>query len=239
MNNASSSYEVVRETWLTRKPNPSALFATAASTAALCLGSLIYLLDLFGIGKKMSASWTAVHENGELWRLWTTVFAHSDMGHLAANTFLFFILGFFLYGYFGFGVFPLAALIFGGIINYIALSTYDPETVLVGASGVVYWMGGVWLVLYFLLSRQKNLYQRWLRTLGVAILIFMPSEAFEMRVSYRTHFIGFAVGILFGIGYFLIHRKKFRAAEIKATIIEEPEEEPGPEDDPPSALHNS
>jgi len=228
------TYEVIRETWLTRKPRPSAFFVSAISTLALCIGSLVYLRDPFQWGDSMSASWKAVHENGEYWRLWTTIFAHGDLGHLAGNTFLFFILGFFLYGYFGSAVFPFAAFVLGGITNYIVLSTYAPEVTLIGASGVVYWMGGAWLILYFLLSRQKNIKQRLLRTLGVGILIFMPAEAFEIRVSYRTHFIGFLLGVIFGFVYYLLHRRRFLEAEVRETVTEELD--PGDDLPPPEGF---
>lgn len=223
------SYEVVRETWLTRKPQPSALFAALFSTLALGIGNLIYHYDPFNWGEWMSASWKTVHENGEYWRLWTTIFAHGDLGHLAANTFLFFILGYFLNGYFGSAVFPIAAFLLGGLTNYLVLATYAPDVTLIGASGVVYWMGGAWLILYFFLSRQKNLKQRLLRTLGVGILIFMPSEAFEVRVSYRAHLIGFVLGIFFGAIYYLLNRARFQEAEVRITVTEEPD----PEDELP------
>jgi rhomboid protease GluP len=228
-------YEVVRETWLTQKPKPASALVAAASTIILALGALIYLQDIGGAAKWMAASYESVYIKGEWWRLWTTLFAHGDAGHLAANTFLFFILGFFLYGYFGARLFPWAALFWGGLINLAVLPTYPQQTNLIGMSGVVYWLGGAWLVLYFGLSRQKNLTQRWLRTLGVAILIFMPAETFEVTTSYRTHFVGFALGLVAGGWHFFAHRKLFRTKEVRETIVEEVD----PADDlpPPEGFH--
>ena len=232
-----NSYQVVKQTWLTRKPSPLARPIATLSTFAITSGSLVYLFNFGGFGDKMPASPRAVFEHGEIWRLWTTLFAHADIGHLASNSLLFFILGFFLNGYFGSLVFPLAALAFGGLTNLIVLRTYEPEIYLIGASGVVYWMGGVWLVLYFILSRQKNLAQRTLRTLGVAILIFMPAQTFEPHISYRTHFIGFVLGIGFGCIHYFKNRRRYLAAEIRETIIDEVD----PEDDlpPPEGLRPS
>lgn len=215
------TYEIVKATWLTKKPHPDAKTVTIVSTAVLALGSLIYLRDLFGLAHLMSASREQVFAHGEWWRLWTTTLAHADIGHLVSNSFLFFTLGYFLNGYFGLRLFPIAAFVWGGIINIFALLTYDPETTLIGASGVVYWLGGTWLVLYFYLSRQKNDLQRWLRTLGVGILVFMPAETFEPRVSYRTHFIGFAFGLIAGFWHYYRHREKFLAEEVRETIVEE------------------
>jgi rhomboid protease GluP len=218
---AVTSYQVVRQTWLTKNPLEGSGWVAALGTFILALGSLFYLRDVANAGSWMPASGARVFEHHEYWRLWTTLLAHGDFGHLASNTLLFFILGYFLYGYFGFRLFPLAAFFWGGVTNLIAIASYDSETILIGASGIVYWMGGTWLMLYFFLSRQKNLTQRLLRTLGVAILIFMPAETFEPQVSYRTHFIGFVVGLGSGTWHYCAHRARFLAAEIKETIFEE------------------
>lgn len=213
-------YEVVRETWLTKKPAAGARLWTMASTFVLAVGSLIYLSDFQGWAGLMEASYEAVYIRHEWWRAWTTLFAHGDLGHFASNLLLFVILGFFLNGYFGWRMFPLGALFWGGLITLTVLPTYQPEMTVIGASGVVYWMGGAWLVLYYFLSRQKTRTERWMRTLGVAILVFMPAQTFEPNISYRTHLIGFVLGICAGAIHFLRHRKRFLAAEVRETIVE-------------------
>lgn len=229
-----NTYEIVRETWLTRKPAPLSALIAAGSTVALTLGSVFYLLDIGSAASWMDASGHSVFEKHQYWRLWTTLFAHSDVGHLAANSLLFFVLGFFLNAYFGTRIFPLAAFFFGGVTNYLALLSYDPDIVLIGASGVVYWMGGAWLMLYFFLSRQKNFTHRWLRSLGVAILIFMPAETFEPRVSYRTHFIGFFLGAVFGAMLFFKNRALYRSAERRELVHEDLD--PGDDLPPPDGF---
>jgi rhomboid protease GluP len=216
-----TSYEVLRQTWLTRKPHANASLVAIVSTLVLALIALAYLIDLGGVAKYLDASGASVYGRHEYWRAWTTVFAHGDPGHLFSNLLLFFTLGYFLNGYFGARLFPWAALFWGGITNLVVLKTYEPEITLVGASGVVYWMGGVWLVLYFSLSRQKNLLHRFVRSFGVAILIFMPSGTFEPHVSHRTHLIGFLLGLVAGTWHFYAHRERFRTAEVRETIYEE------------------
>ncbi len=206
----------------------------SVATLLLLLTSVIFLLDVGGWQRLMEASYEAVYVRREWWRLWTTLFAHGDIGHLASNVLLFFILGFFLNGYFGWRMFPLGALLWGGVITLLVLPTYEPKITLIGMSGVVYWMGGAWLVLYFFLSQQKTRTERWMRTLGVAILIFMPAETFEPHVSYRTHFIGFILGMCAGGAHFLVHRARFLSAEVRETIVEydedlEQENDPNPE----------
>ena len=216
-----SSYEVVRSTWLTRPTKSVSALATVGWTCLLSLGALVYLWNVGDIAQFMDASRENIFNQHQVWRLWTTLFAHGDFGHLASNIMLFFILGFFLNGYFGWRLFPLGAFFWGGVTNLISLWSSDPDVSLIGASGIVYWMGGVWLVLYFLLSKQKNISQRWIRSLGVGLMIFMPAQAFEPRTSYRTHFIGFALGMVCGLWHYYRHRKKFRSAEIREKIYEE------------------
>lgn len=219
----------VRQTWLSREPRGESLLVSAVMTFLLVAGSF---LGWSTIGEKLEASGEAVFKHHEYWRLWSTLFVHADTAHLVSNGFLFFILGFFLYGYFGWRIFPVAAFAWGGIANLTVLGTYDPDVSLIGASGVVYWMGGTYLVLYFFLSRQKNVWQRWLRSAGVALLLFAPSETFIPNVSHRTHFAGFTLGVLFGLSHYMKRRKEFLQAEVRETIVEDVDpgdELPGPD----------
>ena len=169
----------------------------------------------------MSASGSSVFAKGEIWRLWTTLFAHGDEKHLLSNSFLFFILGSFMAGYFGLKNFPLIALLFGGLINFLVLRHMPPEVNLIGMSGVVFWLGGAWLVLYFLIDRRKSLYQRTVRAIGVGLVLFFPAEAFDPSVSYSSHLIGFALGALWAVFYFLWNRRRFRSAETYRLIMDE------------------
>ncbi|MCB0387066.1 MAG: rhomboid family intramembrane serine protease, partial [Bdellovibrionales bacterium] len=139
---------------------------------------------------------------GELWRLVTAQFLHSDLGHLLSNGYMILILGFFVHSYFGWLVFPVAALIGGALVNLFTIMAYPPEARLLGASGVVYWLAGFWLVLFLLIERQRSWPQRLLRVAGVGLLILFPSE-FQPKVSYLAHAWGFFLGVVFGSIYFV------------------------------------
>ncbi len=213
-------FTVVRRTWLSRPPDPSAQAMTAAALFLLILACSAQWHDFYGLGEFWPATHREVFSKGEYWRLWTTMFAHADLGHLLANSFLFYILGYFLYGYFGGALFPLAAWLMGGVTNAISIYTYPPDVRLIGASGVVSWMGGAWLVLYFLLNTKISTTQRALRSFGVALMLFAPSEAFDPKVSYRTHLIGFAIGMVCGALYYLWRKSDFVRAEWRETVVE-------------------
>lgn len=219
--------DVLRETWLSRKPDSLAPFAMAVSTLVVVLLSIAAWMNFAGANDWMQASRADVFQHHEYWRAWTTLFVHGDGKHLLSNSFLFFILGIFLTGYFGILRVLSWAFIFGGITNLFVLSQMPEEVHLIGLSGVVFWMGGAWLILYFLIDRKRSLMQRFLRAGGVGLGLFMPAEAFDPSISYVSHFIGFALGILAGILYFMIYKKSLRAAEVY---------EPAPLDEEESAV---
>lgn len=214
---------MISATWLTRKPAASAWFIAVWSTFILFLGSVLFWTDSWNASSWMPASYNDVFAQKQFWKLWTTLFAHGDFGHLISNSLLFVVLGFFLSGYFGVFVFPFLGLFMGGLINIVVLSRYLGDTQLIGMSGVVYWMGGMWLVLYLLIDVQRSFTQRVLRSIGVALAIFMPSSAFDPQVSYGAHLVGFVLGAFSGLFYFYIRRREFREAIVEAPS---PEEEP-------------
>lgn len=207
-------HTIVRETWLSRRLDSLPVTVAAMATMTLFFGSLFYWRDSWSAQLWMPASFAAVFGQHEWWRAWSTLLVHENLRHVLSNSLLFFIVGIFLNGYFGLLVFPLAAFFFGGVTNLIVLQTM-PETVqLIGASGIVFWMGGCWLALYFFLDRRKSLPQRALRALGVALVLFMPAEAFDPSISYKAHGVGFILGVVFGLLLYLWQSAKFHAAEV-------------------------
>lgn len=211
----------ITSTWLSQKPDQMGFVIAAFSTLFLVIGSIFYWQDISMAREWMPVTNEAILKDQTWWRAWTALFAHADQKHLLSNSFLFFILGSFLTAYFGVFVFPLMAFFFGGITNLLIVSGMPEGVRLLGASGIVFWLGGVWLSLYFLLDQKHSYYQRALRTIGVALVLFFPAEAFDPQISYSSHFAGFAIGILFGLGYYWWHRKKFQKAIVSEPIYEE------------------
>lgn len=218
------SYTVVTENWLTHKPRSGAALSAGIWVLFVSLASLCYWADAGGVGAWMAASRASVFGHHEYWRAWTTLFVHADGHHLLNNMLLYFVLGFFLNGYFGLWLVPLSGIFSGGLVNFIVLSTMPENVELVGISGVVLWMAGVWLLLYFLLETRRSWWQRALRTFGVALAMFMPTEAFNPAISYRSHWWGFVLGLLWASAYFLLRRRTLRAAEVRETKFDDPED---------------
>jgi rhomboid protease GluP len=206
------STPVVRETHLSRKPANASLGVALASVAVLAGASIVYWTDSFGLAVLLPASREAVFERSEYWRLVTSLFTHADAEHLLSNGIVFGLLAFLLFGYYGPMVYPVAVLGLAAIVTGASILTYPPSTILVGASGAVYLMTAFWLVLYLLIERGTRLGKRLVRAVGFALIALLPAS-YEATVSYRTHAIGFGVGLVSGLVYFVRRRDALRAAE--------------------------
>ncbi len=174
---------------------------------AASLWPVIWLLLIFTAGSYWSwthpdvnhlgATQRLVFEQGQIWRLMTTLWVHADIAHLLANCGLFIIFGLFLRNYFGLFAFPVLSLLGGMATGALALLTYGPETRLIGASGMVYFMAALWLFLFLRHADYLSWTHRVMRTIAFALVVLVPTQ-FEPQVSYRTHAIGFALGLFFG-----------------------------------------
>lgn len=208
--------------------------AALSSTVTLASAAVLTLVTVLGwyfpsFGAELPVSGHDVFEFGQWWRPWTACFAHADVAHLLSNLVLFVIFGRFLCGHFGNWLFPFWAFVIGGFANLCVLKTYPPEMNVLGASGVVNVLGGVWLALFFLISRQYRMPGRIVRTLGVALLLFAPQE-FRPEVAERVHAAGLGLGLIFGTVWFFLFKDKIRSYEVWEDVPPD-----DPEDDLPPA----
>lgn len=199
-------------TWLSRRARKGAADLTCGLVAVLVLASFAYLNGVAGADRLLGASGAAVFARHEYWRAWTTLFAHADLGHLLANLFLFAPFSYFLLGYYPRWFFPALAFLEGGLLNFAVLATMPPESVLVGVSGVVYWMGAAWLTLYLLIEKRDPWRRRFGKVVIVTAALFLP-ETVRSEVSYLSHYLGFGLGIVSAVLLFWARRTQFRAAE--------------------------
>lgn len=209
------------QTWLSRKPLWRASLIVAWSIFILLVASIAYWKDFQKASEWMPVFQSAITVKHEYWRLWTALFAHADLGHLLSNSLTYFVVGYFLAGYFSLWLFPVLAFAMGGLINYLVVMGYPADIRLVGVSGVVYWMAGAWLVLYFLIDKRKTFTQRTLRSIGVALGVFFPAAAFDPSISYKAHLYGFILGVLSGAVYWALNRKTFEKALVYEIRYEE------------------
>lgn len=211
---------VVKKNWFSRELPATAETVTFLSVAAMLIGSMLFFNDYFDARSLMPSTVQGL-ARGEYWRLWTALFAHADLGHLLSNGLLFVPLAFFLNGYFGSWLFPVLGFVVGGIANFFTLKTMGAQGSLIGASGVVFWMGATWLTLYVGLETRESLRRRLGKALFIGAALFLP-QGYEPQISYMCHLFGFILGVGTGVSYLLINRKKFAAAEVRELMIDEP-----------------
>jgi rhomboid protease GluP len=220
---------VLKENWLTQKPAAGATPVTLAILFFVLVSSLSFFTGFLGADQWMPASGESVFLKHEYWRAWTTLFAHGDVGHLLSNLFLFTPFAFLLTSYFGNFFFPVIGIFVGGLINLVVLKTMPESTILLGISGVVYWMGAAWLTLFLLIDRREKLRRRFAILLFASVVLFLP-ETYKPEISYMSHFLGYLFGVISALTLFFFQRKKYRTAEVYEIIFEtslENAEEPG------------
>lgn len=213
---------VVRENWFTQKPQHRATQLTVFITILLFASGIYYFRDIFAVQEWMGASYNSVFVKGQYWRLWTTLFAHADFGHLMNNALLFIPLAYLLHAYFGFWYFPVAGLVLGGVTNAIVLADMHPQTQLIGISGVVYWMGGAWFTLFLLIDHRKTMRYRFANVLFLMVMLFIP-ENYHPHISYMAHFVGFVLGVVSAFVLYFLQRGVYKRAEVVEYIVDEEE----------------
>lgn len=199
-------------TFLSLKPNPKARSATLFTLAFMTLITIVAWAN-DSLSEQWAASREAVYIKSEYYRLWFSMFIHANPAHFFSNAYMFGILTFLVTGYFGIRIYFFILLGLGALVHACALWTYPADLTLIGVSGVVYLLSGFWLVTYVGIDRRFKFSTRLMRALGVGLIILFPTS-FEPQVSYRAHGIGFLIGFVFGIFYFLIKKNNFRSFEV-------------------------
>jgi len=191
--------------FLSQKPRrkafvPAVLFALAATAASVVSWRSEGFREAW-IGNPQS-----IFGAGQWYRLFTGMLLHAEIGHLLSNMIFLIPFGGLLTNYFGWRVFPMMGIVVGLVTQYLSLKTYPSGANLLGASGLLYVLFGLWLSLYYRAERHLTRGRRLLRILGFGLVMFVPSQ-FSPTVSYRTHAIGLALGLAAGAIYGLFWKE--------------------------------
>lgn len=187
---------------------------TPVNTTLIVVNLLIHLLvhytGIFGNTEaalaKGSLNWFAVMEKGEFYRILTSMFLHSDVGHLFNNMLIAFFVGDnleravgklkFLLIYFGAGV-------IAGITSISYNMIKEEYVYSIGASGAIFGIvGAMAYIIAVNKGRLEDLSGRQIILFAVISLYGGISSAF---IDNAAHIGGFVGGILLAI---LIYRKK-------------------------------
>lgn len=204
--------KVFVKNYLTKEHYDSGKVVALIFLAVCFSASFFYWGPKVEIAKLLSASYSEVMEDGETWRLFSTLFVHGDLAHLLANSLMLYILMYFVTSFYGPIISILLNLIMGMVTNYLVLSIYQGDTTLVGISGVVYFLWGFWMILYLFIQNQYSIMKRVLRMGTVFLVLLVPTEL-SLKTSYLAHGIGFGLGVLVGLFYYLINRSYLHSFE--------------------------
>jgi membrane associated rhomboid family serine protease len=207
--------------FLSKKPDLNAFF-TPILYAFICLGISVYYWITPTAKTLLAGNKSSIFFNHEYYKLITTILLHSNFAHFFSNMIYLVMFGGLLAFYYGLFVFPFAAFFLGVVTHGIALYTYPEYTNLIGSSGIVFILYGMWITLYLRVETHLTLAKRYFRVFGFSLLMFIPSK-YSPGTSYRTHYIGLFLGIMFGIIYGMIKKdffeKKNRKYRKKHEII--------------------
>jgi len=132
---------------------------------------------------------------GEWWRLFTSAFLHSSPAHIAFNLWALLQFGPPLERHVGsvaFGTLCLACAMWGGTAAFLLTG---PRSALVGASGAIFGVFGVWLYASYL-SRESPLGQAQFRSLMTLLALNAFLSFAVPRISWQGHAGGLAAGIV-------------------------------------------
>lgn len=164
-------------------------------------------VDLRSIGRVDSSALAA----GQWWRLFTAVWLHGDLGHLAANASIGLVLLGLVMGRYGTGVGLLAGYVAGAAGNLVAWLSWPPPHLSLGASGMVMGCLGLLTVqsLPFLRRHPQSLKILTGTIVGGAMLFVLLGLSPETDVL--AHLGGFLAGLVVGIPLSLKPRLSQRA----------------------------
>lgn len=209
-------------TLMNRKPAPEGIWIVLAFFVFMTI------ITVLAWQQPDRFAWAANSKNvfadHQWWRILTSVLIHSDPQHWLSNSLLLILFGWLLAGYFGLILFPTLCLVLSWVAHLVTLKTYPQEVYLIGASGLVYVMAGVWLFLFFLTARNLSLRGRIIRFIGVCVSLLVPTQ-FQPEVSYRAHLIGFLIGVIGGGLFFALNKNTIRNSEQWIEILSSDQEE--------------
>jgi membrane associated rhomboid family serine protease len=194
-------YRLENRHWRWRRPVFSpGLFFDWSSLAWAFLTMLFYWWSETSPGLRMHGQMDeAALAHGEWWRVFTAIWLHADLAHLAANVVFGFLFLGMVMGRYGPGVGLFAAYLAGLGGNVIAWLVYDESYRSLGASGMVMGALGLLAVQSFALLKRRNANTFRLFAAGIlaGILLFVLLGT-SPGTDIVAHLGGFVTGLVLG-----------------------------------------
>lgn len=152
------------------------------------------------------ANYKAQTLNGEWWRLFTSIFEHIGIIHLAMNMYAFLFVGVLLEPRLGKAQF-IAAYLVTGVMGGIASLWWHDEVLGAGASGAIFGMYGVFLALLTTNFIEKSQRKPLLTSIGIFV-VYNLVYGMRSGIDNAAHVGGLLSGLVIGYIYFLASRSK-------------------------------
>ena len=140
----------------------------------------------------------------EYWRLFSSMFLHSDLLHLFMNMFTLLLYGSLVEKFFKRYEYLIIYFFSGFLGNLFTLMLYPPNSLSVGASGAIFGLLGA----AFVLVARSN--ERTVLVLAIIYLIYFLVASFQPGINAWAHLFGLIGGLLFG---YLFIKKRYRTSE--------------------------
>ena len=135
-------------------------------------------------------------ERLELWRLFTSMFLHSDILHLVSNIIGLLLFGTFIENLASKKAYLIIYFVSGIIGNIMSLFLLPPNVISLGASGAIYGLIGATVMIIIL---ERNTAQL---IITFVYLIYFIITSFSPQINYASHIFGLISG--FVLGYYFI-----------------------------------
>lgn len=204
----------LKSNYLSHPHNQYGLFCSLGFIALCFILSSLYWSEIGELQNILPATPHTVFSQKDWWQPWTTALIHSDLAHLLSNSIMLAVMGYFVSSYYGLWPHPvLSFVIGGGVCNLIVLTTMTEKVTLLGSSGIVFYLWGLWQILYIFIQRHISLNLRFMKIVAVNLFLLVP-QYFDPHVSYFAHGVGFLLGVVSGAVIFFLKKEAYQSYEI-------------------------
>jgi len=144
-----------------------------------------------------------IYQN-EIWRLLTSMFMHGDLSHLISNMFGLLIFGTYIEQSISKVKYLFIYVISGLIGNLFTLVLYPSNVISYGASGALFGIIGVVVVIIYFEG------DRFFLILATLYLLYFIASSFGPGINLWAHLFGLASGSIFALVNHFLEKKKLQ-----------------------------
>ncbi|MDD7403224.1 MAG: rhomboid family intramembrane serine protease [Butyribacter sp.] len=200
-----------------RNTRRTVTFIPRFTIAVILLNLLIFLFtDLFGFAYQEeivdwgALEWYSVLKQGEWYRIFTSMFLHSDMEHIGNNMFILACMGYYLEREIGSvrcGILYFGSGILAGCTSMVYNMVQNSFVVSIGASGAIF--GTIGALLYIVLFFKQKEFQYSIQQVAFLVFLSLYSGFVNQEVDNAAHVGGFIAGFfIMGLLSIGLRRKK-------------------------------